>query len=183
MLAQATNPHPIGHQAIESIHPSQSDKGYASWHKLCIRLDAQSLPLTMRLASQLVRQWRPGETIGRRRLSTLPFLCNLILLTFLRNYVANMIRSMHTDALLVMSCALAASMFDLPPVCLFLTVYGCARRCMCVWRGGVGNRGRAVGKTSANCKQVPAKSATSQSQFQVSMVDRFMKTSINADTS
>jgi hypothetical protein len=63
MLAHAVNPHTLARQAMDSIQHSQPDKGSASWHALCHRLDQQSVPLTMRLAQQLVRQQRPGETL------------------------------------------------------------------------------------------------------------------------
>jgi hypothetical protein len=59
MLAQATNQHPVGRQAIDAVPSSQPDRGSASWHKLCNRLDAQSISLTMRLASQFIHQQRP----------------------------------------------------------------------------------------------------------------------------
>jgi hypothetical protein len=63
MLTQATNLHPVGRQAIDHVPSSQPDSGSASWHKLCSRLDAQSISLTMRLASQFIRQQRPGQTL------------------------------------------------------------------------------------------------------------------------
>jgi hypothetical protein len=62
MLAQATNQHPVGRQANDTVPSSQPDRGSASWHNMCITMDAHTISLTMRLTSQLIRQQRPKET-------------------------------------------------------------------------------------------------------------------------
>jgi hypothetical protein len=51
-------------QALDMVSASQPDRGAASWHSLCDRLDSQSITLTMRLARQLIRVQRPDESLS-----------------------------------------------------------------------------------------------------------------------
>jgi hypothetical protein len=64
LLLQCVGDNRRARHALDMVSASQPDRGAASWHSLCDRLDSQSIALAMRMARQLIRVQRPDEFLS-----------------------------------------------------------------------------------------------------------------------